>query len=41
MKAQVNVVNQSAGAGALDKLLKEGIEKYSRFSADELGWKAQ
>ena len=25
----------------LNKLVKEEIEKYSRFSADELGWKAQ
>ena len=34
-------IDLRTGAGELDKLLKEEIEKYSRFSADELGWKAQ
>ena len=28
-------------AAELNKLVKEEIEKYARFSADELGWKAQ
>ena len=32
-------IDLRTGARELDKLLKEEIEKYSRFSADELGWK--
>jgi hypothetical protein len=29
------------GTVELNKLLKEEIEKYSRFTPDKLGWKAQ
>lgn len=34
-------VDLRTAAAELNKLVKEEIEKYARFSADELGWKAQ
>lgn len=34
-------VDLRAGTAELNKLIKEEMDKYSRFSADELGWKAQ
>jgi len=34
-------VDLRTGTAELNKLVKEEIDKYSRFSADELGWKAQ
>ncbi len=34
-------VDLRTGAAELNKLVKEEMEKYSRFSADELGWKPQ
>jgi tripartite-type tricarboxylate transporter receptor subunit TctC len=34
-------VDLRTGAAELNKLVKEEIDKYSRFSADELGWKPQ
>ena len=34
-------VDLRTGSAALNKLIKEEIDKYSRFTPDELGWKAQ
>ena len=41
LKAKGYNIDLRTGASELDKLLKEEIEKYSRFNADELGWKGQ
>ena len=32
-------VDLRTGSAELNKLVKEEIDKYSRFSAEELGWK--
>lgn len=41
LKTRGYTVDLRTGTAELNKLVKEEIEKYSRFSADELGWKAQ
>ena len=41
LKSRGYNVDLRTATAELNKLVKEEIEKYSRFSADELGWKAQ
>ena len=41
LKSRGYNVDLRTAPAELNKLVKEEIEKYSRFSADELGWKAQ
>ena len=41
LKSRGYNIDLRSGTADLNKLVKEEIEKYSRFSADELGWKAQ
>ena len=41
LKSRGYNIDLRSGTAELNKLVKEEIEKYSRFSADELGWKAQ
>jgi tripartite-type tricarboxylate transporter receptor subunit TctC len=41
LKSRGYNIDLRSSTGELNKLVKEEIEKYSRFSADELGWKAQ
>jgi tripartite-type tricarboxylate transporter receptor subunit TctC len=41
LKSRGYNIDLRSGPAELNKLVKEEIEKYSRFSADELGWKAQ
>jgi tripartite-type tricarboxylate transporter receptor subunit TctC len=41
LKSRGYNVDLRTGAADLNKLLKEEIDKYSRFTAEELGWKAQ
>jgi tripartite-type tricarboxylate transporter receptor subunit TctC len=41
LKAKGYNIDLRTGAAELDKLVREEIEKYSRFSADELGWKGK
>jgi len=39
LKSRGYNVDLRTGAAELDKVVKEELDKYSRFSADELGWK--
>jgi tripartite-type tricarboxylate transporter receptor subunit TctC len=41
LKARGYNVDLRTASAELNKLVKEEMEKYSRFTADELGWKAQ
>jgi tripartite-type tricarboxylate transporter receptor subunit TctC len=41
LKARGYNVDLRTGSAELNKLVKEELEKYGRFSADELGWKPQ
>jgi tripartite-type tricarboxylate transporter receptor subunit TctC len=41
LKARGYNVDLRTGSAELNKLVKEELEKYSRFSVDELGWKPQ